>query len=138
MCLLGPLEPLRLSNAKGIKPPMTSFEPLSPNSVKLQESHAAVLPCSSAALLPCFGAAILLFFHAATHIVLALSKPNIQEAIPKNPHPSAIIQTKHWRRESRYDLANKILTLLQLSKLNTGEESPDSLLLYSPHPSVII
>ena len=82
MCLLGPLEPLRLSNAKGIKPPMTSFEPLSPNSVKLQESHAAVLPCSSAAWLPCFSAAMLLFYHAAIHIVLPLSKPNIQEAIP--------------------------------------------------------
>ena len=58
MCLLGPLEPLRLSNAKGIKPPMTSFEPLSPNSVKLQESHAAI------------------------HLILPLSKPTIQEAIP--------------------------------------------------------
>ena len=40
----------------------------------------------------------------------------------------APLSTKHWRSESRHTFNMSILTLLRLSKLNTGEESPNTLL----------
>ena len=51
-----------------------------------------------------------------------------------NPHPFVIIFAKHWRTGSRHDFPIEILTLLQLPKLNTGEEGSDTLLTYKSPP----